>query len=167
MLRKFKFMVPFCRCRYVYFFMVLNISLEIQYGVFFIKQTRKYVLRFYIIQKKIFSFIFESQITAFMKMKKKMFYDLKILKKLQFFFESIAKISTSRTVGWLKSKKVQIEKVFKPKWNRNQNTFIFFSILDWFNHATHTRTLFIWINFSIFSSLCYRPTLHTIIMLRV
>ena len=58
---------------YVYFFMVLNISLEIQYGVFFTKQTRKYVLRFYIIPKKIFfSFIFEPNNSIF-KIKKKCF----------------------------------------------------------------------------------------------
>ena len=56
MLRKFKFMVPFCRCMYT--FMVLNISLEIQYGVFFTKQTRKYVLRLYIIPKKNLQFYF-------------------------------------------------------------------------------------------------------------
>ena len=56
MLRKFKFMVPFCRCMNT--FMVLNISLEIQYGVFFTKQTRKYVYSGFTSFQKKFTVLF-------------------------------------------------------------------------------------------------------------
>ena len=126
MLRKFKFMVPFCRCMNT--FMVLNISLEIQYGVFFTKQNRKYVYSgFTSFQKKNLQFYFWEPNNSIYENEKKNVLWSQNPKKATIFFESIAKISTSRTVGWLESKKVQIEKVVKPKWNKNQNTF--FSVI--------------------------------------